>query len=359
MKIKSIIIAFLLLSTGVFRGEVTIREHEKGIIIESLYGVDEIQEPVLIALIKSPMMQRLKKIRQYGVAYYISTIPEYTRFEHSVGVMLFARRFGASLDEQIAALLHDVSHTAFSHVADYAFKGGDGNTSYQDDVHEWFIAKTGIGDLLEQYGHSGVCSNYNKHIYVNLEQDLPDLCADRIEYNLKGGYIENLLTQEQVLSIVRDLRFENGRWFFVSEISALLIAGVSLHLTEYTFCTVENFYTYRQAATALKRALEINVLTMDDICFSYDDAIWSRLCASDDRVINGAVDGVLHWNKRSALGAQESHDMYVKGKFRGVNPWIKTEKGFMRLTDLNDIYRMEYERVQQHSASGCYIKYIE
>jgi HD superfamily phosphohydrolase len=32
--------------------------------------------------------------------------------------MLLVRRLGASLEEQIAALLHDVSHTAFSHVID-------------------------------------------------------------------------------------------------------------------------------------------------------------------------------------------------------------------------------------------------
>jgi len=49
-----------------------------------------------------------------------------TRFDHSVGVMLLIRKLGAGsspasalLKEQVAALLHDVSHTAFSHVIDY------------------------------------------------------------------------------------------------------------------------------------------------------------------------------------------------------------------------------------------------
>ena len=44
-----------------------------------------------------------------------------TRYEHSVGVMLLARRVGGGLREQVAALLHDVSHTAFSHVIDHVF----------------------------------------------------------------------------------------------------------------------------------------------------------------------------------------------------------------------------------------------
>jgi HD superfamily phosphohydrolase len=326
--------------------------------IESIYGKDEIDDPVLIALIKSPMMQRLKKLRQYGIAHYATQTPEYTRFEHSVGVMLISRRFGASLGEQIAALLHDVSHTAFSHVADYLFKGGDGNTSYQDDMHEWFINKTGINDLLAEYGYKGVCSNDNKHTFCILEQELPDLCTDRIEYNLKGGYIEGLLTVEQIAAVLRDLRFEDGRWYFVNQESALLIANVSLNLTEHIFGTRQNFFTYRQAAKALRRALDIGLLTVDDICFSHDDEVWARLCASEDKHIQCALECVKHCDTYCVDGTRESHDMRVVGKFRGVNPWIKTEQGFERLTAVNAAYKQEYDRVRAFILSGCYMTYI-
>ena len=66
-----------------------------------------------------------------------------TRYEHSVGVMLLVRRFGASLDEQIAALLHDVSHTAFSHVIDYVFNDHD-HQSYHEEKKEQFISGSDI-----------------------------------------------------------------------------------------------------------------------------------------------------------------------------------------------------------------------
>lgn len=359
MKIRFIFNIFMLYGAGLCWADIAFYEHERGMTIESLYGRDEICEPVLIDLIKSPMMQRLKKIRQYGVSHYAAKIPEYTRFEHSVGVMLLSRRFGASLGEQIAALLHDVSHTAFSHVADYAFKNGDGATSYQDDVHEWFITKTGIDTLLSHYGYNGICSNEHKHEFTILEQDLPDLCTDRIEYNCNGGYIEGLLNQDQIGAIVRDLRFENGRWFFTHEDSALLIASTSLTLTEHTFGTIKNFFTYRKAAQALKRALEIGLFTMDDICFSHDDEIWNRLCASDDAYICDSIDCVLHSDNHCTAGTPALHDMKVMGKFRGVNPWVKTPTGFSRLADLNPGFKQEYERVKQFIASGCYIKYLQ
>jgi len=350
---------FVLYAVGFCWADVTIHEHDGCMTIDSIYGRDEIDEPVLIALIKSPMMQRLKKIRQYGIAYYIDTIPEYTRFEHSVMVMAMSRRFGASLQEQVAALLHDVSHTAFSHVADYLFRNGDGKTSYQDDMHEWFIEVTGINALLAEYGMKGICSDYHKHTYRILEQDLPDLCTDRIEYNLKGGHIENLLTTEQVKAILNDLRYKDGQWFFVREEAALLISQVSLQLTEHTFCTCHNFFTYRSMATALKRAMAIGLCSMDELCFSYDDMIWNRLNKSEDVEIRQAMDCVLHWKDHCIQGTPESYDLHIKGKFRGINPWVKTDAGFERLTDINPAYKQEYERVRQYVSVGCYLKYIE
>lgn len=352
---RGILILFMLYGAGFCWSEVFIQEQAGRMTIESIYGRDEIDEPVLIALIKSPMMQRLKQIRQYGIAHYTAKTPEYTRFEHSVMVMLLSRRFGASIGEQVAALLHDVSHTAFSHVADYVFKGEDGASSYQDDMHEWFITKSGIDAILAEYGYKGVCSDKNKHTFCILEQDPPDLCADRIEYNLKGGHIEGLLTIEEIAQVIRGLRFENGRWFFVDEDSALLIAKVSLLLTEHTFGSRHNLFTYRKAATALRRGLDIGLFTLDEFCFSYDDDIWGRLCASDDASIRAAIECIVHSEEHCCVGTPELHDMYLRGKFRGVNPWVRTIHGFERLTEVNADYKKEYERVKQVIAAGCYI----
>ena len=48
--------------------------------IETFYGEVEVEEPVLIELIHSPAVQRLKSIHQYGVAYYTTHHEEYNRF---------------------------------------------------------------------------------------------------------------------------------------------------------------------------------------------------------------------------------------------------------------------------------------
>ncbi len=93
---------------------------------DAVYGATEITEPVLLDLMESCAMQRLKGISQHGVTALLGITPAFTRFDHSVGVMLLVRRLGASIEEQVAALLHDISHTAFSHVIDFVFNDHSG-----------------------------------------------------------------------------------------------------------------------------------------------------------------------------------------------------------------------------------------
>lgn len=57
--------------------------------------------------------------------------------------MLLLRKLGASLNEQIAGLLHDASHTAFSHTADWVL-GHKETEDYQDIHHERILRRFGI-----------------------------------------------------------------------------------------------------------------------------------------------------------------------------------------------------------------------
>lgn len=91
-----------------------------------LYG-NFIVEPVLEALINSKAVQRLKNVHMAGPAYLTNSLWNETRYEHSIGVMLLVRKLGGSIEEQAAALLHDVSHTASSHTVDIVLGNKDEN----------------------------------------------------------------------------------------------------------------------------------------------------------------------------------------------------------------------------------------
>ena len=123
------------------------------IIKHKIYGQVKITEPVLIELIKSPALQRLKKIEQHGTwqlhkdykqSYYFS------RYTHSIGVMLLLRKFNASVEEQLHGLLHDVSHTVFSHVADFLFGDDPSKHDYQDNRLDKAFELQGINKILKK-----------------------------------------------------------------------------------------------------------------------------------------------------------------------------------------------------------------
>ena len=65
-------------------------------ITDSIYGEFKV-EPILEELIKTKEVQRLKGIHQGGASYLINIEWNVTRYEHSVGTMLFIRIMGGVL----------------------------------------------------------------------------------------------------------------------------------------------------------------------------------------------------------------------------------------------------------------------
>src|SRR4051812_8736950 len=87
-------------------------------------------DPVALRLIDTPAFQRLRYVRQLGLAYLVYPGASHSRFEHALGAYHLARRALQLFDERgvggppdgadarivrYAALLHDIGHYPFSH----------------------------------------------------------------------------------------------------------------------------------------------------------------------------------------------------------------------------------------------------
>ena len=151
---------------------------------DRVYGDVAIEEPGILDLIGCPSFQRLKGIRQAGPSALAFPFKNVTRFDHSLGVYVLLRRLEADAREQVAGLLHDVSHTAFSHAVDFVV------SSREQDHHEQLkplmLDRPDITAALARLGYSP-SDFYNDSIYPLLEQPLPALCADRLDYFLRDG----------------------------------------------------------------------------------------------------------------------------------------------------------------------------
>jgi HD superfamily phosphohydrolase len=120
-------------------------------------------DPLAVSLIDTPAFQRLRYVRQLGLAFLVYPGATHSRFEHALGTFHLARRALSLLDERgelagisaddcmlirVAALLHDIGHYPFSHALEEI------GALHHEQVARPLIAGGAIGDLLRT--HVGV-----------------------------------------------------------------------------------------------------------------------------------------------------------------------------------------------------------
>lgn len=324
--------------------------------IKTPYGIVTLHEPVLQELLASSAVQRMKKLHQYGVRYYLYPQEDFLRYDHSVGVLALLQKAEVNLEEQIAGLLHDVSHTVFSHVGDYIFDHLSPTSSYQDDIHEWHVNQTDIPLILKRHGLTVQDILHKDERFTALEQDLPHLCADRIQYILHGGLVEQAVSEKEIEDNIAHLYFKDGTWFYDDTTQARVLGDLSLMLTEKVFTSLDGLMCYQLAADIIKKAYARNIVSSHELHFSTDDVIWQKLLTCNDQEITTAMNNLVH--HRSHMYQHAPHDKHttMSGKFRGVNPRVATSHGLQSLTTLDPAFAEEFKRVQEKVSQGWHVK---
>lgn len=289
------------------------------IIQDRIYGEFDIKEPVLTELIKSKPVQRLKKISQFGIPNQYYFLKGYSRYEHSVGVMLLLRKLGASLDEQIAGLLHDVSHYAFSHVADWVFDNIE-DEDHQDKILTDFIGKSGIKPILKKYGFDyKIISNLSR--YKILEREIPELCVDRIDYVLRE--FEFWSNREKLNYCLNNLTVIDNRTVFKNKKAAQIFGRYFLKCQIKHWSSIQAMTGYYFLSNLLKKSLEKNIIKLDDF-LDFEEIIIRKLEKSKDPEI-------IEMMKILATQQYINHkiDENIKKKFRYADPkFIQNNKIF-------------------------------
>lgn len=107
------------------------------IINDPVFGFIKIPRGVLLNIVKHPLMQRLSRIKQLGLASVVYPGAQHTRFQHSLGafhlmseaIMTLSQKGVFIFDSeaeavQAAILMHDIGHGPFSHVLENTLING-------------------------------------------------------------------------------------------------------------------------------------------------------------------------------------------------------------------------------------------
>jgi hypothetical protein len=193
--------------------------YRKGKIVnDPVYGFIRFQEPEVQRVIDHPWFQRLRAIRQMGMASLVYPGAVHSRFQHSMGachLMGFAldvlRQKGVTISDddctaaRLAILLHDVGHGPFSHALEHIL--------VEDVTHETvsgMIMKRldndcgGVLERAEQVFSSEYPEQY-LHQLVSSQLDV-----DRLDYLNRDSYFtgvsEGVIGYDRILHMmtVRD-----------------------------------------------------------------------------------------------------------------------------------------------------------
>lgn len=320
--------------------------------LDTFYGPIEVEEPVLLELIHSPPMQRLKQIHQYGVSYYTTHNEEYNRFDHSIGVFAILRKNNAPLVEQIAGLLHDVSHTVFSHVGDWVFGKENCEIDYQTTIHKLYLCHSGIEKILLKHGYTIEQVFPNRNEFQMLEQPLPNMCADRIDYNIQGAYFQNFLTKQEALELFEDFKFINGIWVATRVDLLKILAQFSFHMTQTCWGSAANYVRSRWLADAIIEGLSCGICSWYEIHFGVDQDIWEKLQSSNNPNIKEYLKKLhsVHDYFKIVDPCEACH--FIKFKNRGIDPWVLFEGQCVRLCSIDEEVARAYEELREKSAIG-------
>ncbi|QDX41711.1 HD domain-containing protein [Salarchaeum sp. JOR-1] len=218
-------------------------------------------EGVAAALLDTPPVQRLRRVKQLGTVSLVYPSANHTRFEHSLGVYHLASEALTHLGidgpraERVraAAILHDIGHGPYSHNVEDLIHRRTGK--YHDDV-AGLVETEPIAGVLDDYGLDPA----RVTALVTGEDELGQLVAgeldvDRMDYLVRDAHHTGVpYGTIDTGRLVRELTFIDGRLVLgegnVQTAESLLLARALMNPTVYSH------HVARISKAMLRRASE-------------------------------------------------------------------------------------------------------
>lgn len=186
---------------------------------DPVHNYIHVRHQVILDLINTPEFQRLRRIKQLGVANTVFQGAEHSRFTHSLGVYEITRQICDSFKNNYpdqwddserlvalcAALLHDVGHGPYSHTFEHIF-----NTDHEAITRRILCNEsTNINHILREVAPDfpQKVASVIDHTYPNpqvVQMISSQIDADRMDYLLRDAY--NTGTNYGLFDLTRILR---------------------------------------------------------------------------------------------------------------------------------------------------------
>ena len=317
---------------------------------DDVYGDHDVSEPILLYLLASRAINRLRFVSQAGATSLVRPGRSVTRYEHSVGVMILTKILGGSVLEQAAGLLQDASHTAFSHTIDYVFKNR--SEEFHESIFKSVIADSDVPGILSKHGVDWESLFESSNIKL-VDAPAPLLCADRIDYTLRDlvrfGYVKS----SDARYFITSLFVNNGVIVCADENLAERFVLWYVYLVENLFMNPLELYIHDEFASIIRDAMQIGLVTNLDI-IGVDSDIIDKLMiypSTRDRVN-------LLLSTRDVI-ADETHNGHrIYSKARTIDPLILIKREIVPLSQLKPNMASLWTNILRIGTEGLVVRRV-
>ncbi len=189
-------------------------QNKRKIINDPIYGFIQIPSPFIFDLIQHPLFQRLRRIKQLGLSYYVYPGATHTRFQHVLGAGFLMEEAlniieskGNSISKEeveaslIAILLHDIGHGPFSHTLEHSFFTNISHEqislSFMERLNNEFSGRLSLGIQVFTDEHP------KKYLHQLVSSQLD---MDRLDYLRRDSYYtgvsEGVIGSERIIKML-------------------------------------------------------------------------------------------------------------------------------------------------------------
>jgi uncharacterized protein len=299
---------------------------------DPVHGFISVPKNLILELIQSPEVQRLRRIRQLGLGHLVFPGAEHTRFGHALGAMALMQDTLANISEKgtpvsvdehtaalAAALLHDIGHGPFSHTLEH---------DLFSNFHHEQMSRALIQDLNLRHGGALDLAleifdgTYDRPFFHQLISSQLDM--DRLDYlrrdSFYTGVIEGQVGIERIIKTMR-----------VHPVSG--DAGSQIVAEAKGIYAVENYLISRRLMY-WQVYLHKTVLAADHLLRGILRRVRARLNEGNDRLRIVASPALLFFLERS-LDEQAIHDDDVRKAFISLDDTdvVQSIKAWMQSDD--------------------------
>lgn len=189
--------------------------NKRKIINDPLYGFINFPSPLIYDLIDHSWFQRMRRIRQLGLTFYVYPAANHTRFQHALGAAhlmnnaleVIARKgYPVTEEERDAAiaaiLLHDIGHGPFSHALEHSIVEAIDHEQLSGLFMQQLNRSTGGALDLAIRIFNGDYARSFLHQLVTSQLDM-----DRLDYlnrdSFFTGVTEGMVGSERIIKMLR------------------------------------------------------------------------------------------------------------------------------------------------------------